>query len=42
MAKSVIDHCIDWNRKKAKNAKTEADRARYEDNIRNLEEYKNG
>lgn len=40
MQKTVLDHCIDWNRNKAKYAKTPRDKARYEDNIRNLEAFK--
>lgn len=39
--KTAIDHCIDWNRNKAKYAKDPRDRYRYLDNIKNLEEYKN-
>lgn len=37
---TVLDHCIAWNKKKAKNAKDPKDKARYEENIRNLVAYK--
>ena len=40
MPKTVIDHCIEWNRNKAKRAKTPEDKARYEENIGNLRAYK--
>lgn len=37
---TAIDQCILWNRDKAKRAKSEKDRARYEDNIKNLQAFK--
>lgn len=36
----VIDEVIKWNRKKAKDAVDPVDKARYEENVRNLLEYK--
>lgn len=36
----VIDEVIKWNRRKAKNAADPTDKARYEENVRNLLEYK--
>ncbi len=36
----VIDEVIKWNRKKAKDATDPQDKARYEENVRNLIEYK--
>lgn len=36
----VIDEVIKWNRRKAKDAKDPADKARYEDNVANLLAYK--
>jgi hypothetical protein len=38
--KTAIDLCIDWNRNKARLAKDPKDRARYEDNIKNLEAFR--
>ena len=38
--RTVLDHCITWNKNKAKRAKDPRDKARYEDNIRNLEAFK--
>lgn len=37
---TVIDQCIQWNKRKARQAKDPKDKARYEENVRNLEEYK--
>ncbi len=36
---TVIEQCIKWNEDKAKRAKTPEDKARYEENVRNLKEY---
>ena len=36
----VIDEVIRWNRRKAKDAKDPADKARYEENVVNLLAYK--
>lgn len=36
----VIDQCIKWNKNQARKAKDPRDKARYEENVRNLEEYK--
>jgi hypothetical protein len=38
--KTPIDLCIEWNREKARRAKEPKDRARYEDNIKNLEAFR--
>lgn len=40
MAKTVLDHVIEWNKRKAKLAKDPRDKARYEENILNLEAFK--
>lgn len=37
---SVIDQCIKWNIDKAKRAKDPRDKARYEENVRNLIDFK--
>lgn len=37
---TVTDAVISWNREKAKRAKTPEDRERYEENIRNLQAFK--
>lgn len=36
----VIDEVIKWNRRKAKDAADPNDKERYEENVRNLLEYK--
>lgn len=38
--RTVLDECIKWNRRKAKEAADPKDKERYEENIRNLIEYK--
>ena len=38
--KTPIQQCIDWNRDKARRAKDPKDRARYEENIKNLEAFR--
>ena len=37
---TVIDAVIEWNRNKSRKATDPADKARYDENIRNLKEYK--
>lgn len=37
---TVLDECIRWNRRQLKKATDPKDIARFEENIRNLEEYK--
>lgn len=39
-SRTVLDECIKWNRRKAKEAKEPKDKERYEENVRNLIEYK--
>jgi hypothetical protein len=38
--RTMLDEVINWNRRKAKVAKDPKDRTRYEQNIRDLEAYK--
>lgn len=38
--RTVLDECIKWNRRKAKETDDPKDKERYEENIRNLIEYK--
>lgn len=40
--RTAIDQCILWNKNKAKYAKDPRDKARYEENVRNLLEYNQG